>query len=94
VLIAPPISQAARRPLNRYNENYECNHQQQMNQTSGYVKTDSQSQNIRGTAITPKLIALSLSPKKYAGTILALHQWIPSDLTRNRSDRQSDGMCS
>jgi hypothetical protein len=52
-------------------ENHECNHQQQMNQTSGYVKTDSQQpENQKNRYNPPKLIALALPPKKYAAQSL------------------------
>jgi hypothetical protein len=43
LLIAPPIPSSRAATAQQVNdENHECNHQQQMNQTSGYVKTDSQ----------------------------------------------------
>jgi hypothetical protein len=43
VLIAPPnLSSRAATAQQINNENHECNHQQHVNQTSGYVKTDSQ----------------------------------------------------
>jgi len=95
LLIAPPIPQAARRPLNR-----------SMMRTTNATPSNKwirlpatwrrfpKARKSEEPPQSPKPVALSFPPKKYAGTRPALHKWIPRDLTRNRSERQSDGMCS
>jgi hypothetical protein len=86
VLIVPRSSNPSSRAATAQqinNENRECDHQQQMNQASGYVKTDSQKPENQKNRHNPHANRTVITLRRNIWRSI-VDKWVLSDVTRNR----------